>query len=266
MLKKIARILLGSTTVFVLCGVLAAQMPQTKKEAIKTGSTTTTESASGTVLAVGEGTVVAKLSNGEVRTFNPPPGIKITLDGQPASLDQIKVGTKFHATLTKTATSITDRTTTVGSGKVWFVSGTTVILTLPNGENRQYTVKKDYKFTVDGKPASVFDLRKGMVVKAEKIVESPRVEMAADRQVTATSPKPVEMAKAEPEPAPAPAPAPRRAEPAPAPAPAPEPAPAPAAPAEAPKKLPKTGSELPLIGLMGMLCGAGSLVMRRLRS
>ena len=61
----------------------------------------------------------------------------------------LKPGTKLTATVTTTTTPVTVRTTTVGSGRVWYVAGTTVILTLPNGENRQYKVARDYKFTVE---------------------------------------------------------------------------------------------------------------------
>src|SRR6185369_6191586 len=131
-----------------------------------------------------------------------------------------KVGTKLHATVSTTKTSVTDRTTTVGTGKVWFVSGNTVILTLPNNENRMYKVAESYRFIVDGQKATVHDLRKGMTVSAEKIVEEPRVEIATDTTVTGSAPPPprpvvaAAPAPAAPAPTPAPTPAPARATPA----------------------------------------------------
>jgi len=75
---------------------------------------------------------------------------------------------------------------------------------------------------------------------------------------------PTPAAAATPAPAPRPAPAPA-AEPRPSPAPAPAAAPAPAPAPEAPKKLPKTASPLPAIGLAGLLSLAGSLVLRSFR-
>ena len=75
---------------------------------------------------------------------------------------------------------------------------------------------------------------------------------------------PTPAAAATPAPAPRPAPAPA-AEPRPSPAPAPVAAPAPAPAPEAPKKLPKTASPLPAIGLAGLLSFAGSLVLRSFR-
>ena len=101
----------------------------------------------------------------------------------------MKPGTKLKATVTTTTTPVTDRTTTVGTGKVWFVSGNTVILTLPNNENRMYKVAESYRFIIDGQKASVHDLRKGMTVSAEKIVEAPRTEIAQDTIVTGHAPQ-----------------------------------------------------------------------------
>jgi len=158
-------------------------------------------------------------------------------------------GTRLNATITKTTTPVTVRTTTVGTGRVWYVAGTSVILTLPNGENKQYKVQPDYRFTVNGKPASVFELRRGMTVSAEKIVEEPTVEIATNTQVVGSAPKT--------------APAPAMAQAA-APAPAPAPAAAPA-PAVAPARLPKTGSPVPLGGLLGLLLVGGSWAVRRYR-
>jgi LPXTG-motif cell wall-anchored protein len=178
-------------------------------------------------------------------------------------LVDVPVGTKLNATVTTTSTSSTQRTVQSLTGKVWFAQGTTVILTLPDGKNRQYNVtNRDIKFKVDGRDATLIELRKGMTVSAEKIVEEPVVEVATNVAVTGSAP-PAPVAKAEPTPA---APAPR---PAPTPAPAAKqtpPPPPPPPPAEpAPAKLPKTGSPLPLIGLLGGLMTAAGLGLRQWR-
>jgi len=250
-------------------------MPQTSTHHVKTGSVTKSEQLSGKVVVVDGNTLVVKMASGDLRTFTPPESRRFVIDGKELSLAELKPGTKLRATVTNTETSITERTTTVGTGKVWYVSGTNVILTLPNGENRQYKVGKDYKFNINGQPATVFDLRKGMTVSAEKIVEVPRVELASNVAVTGTAPAEVTpVASATPRPATRPEPTPvasaaqapqraRAAEPVAAAA-APR-APAQSAPEPAPTRLPKTASPLPLIGLAGLLCGGLSLYMRRTR-
>jgi hypothetical protein len=82
------------------------------------------------------------------------------------------------------------RTVTVTNGTVWYVGGNTVILTLENGGgNRQYTVPSDYRFMVNGKPASVFELKKGMKVSGAKIVEEPVSEVGTKTVITGKAPK-----------------------------------------------------------------------------
>jgi LPXTG-motif cell wall-anchored protein len=145
-----------------------------------------------------------------------------------------------------------------------------VILTLPDGTNKMYKATPQMKFDVNGQKATVFDLKKGMRITAEKIVEEPRTEITNNTLVTGTAPKPkpVEVAAAPaPAPQPTPAAAPRAAAPppaqvaaqTPAPTPAREPEPAPSA------TLPKTGSPLPLVGLLGLLFTGAGIGLRRLR-
>src|SRR5204863_8185912 len=131
----------------------------------------------------------------------------------------------------------TERTVQTIKGKVFYVAAPTVILTLSTGENRQFVVKDTVKFHhSDGRDMTVFDLRQGMNVTAEKITEAPRVELVETRTVTGTAP-----AQAASQPAAA--------------------APKPGAPAvprataatsgqAAPARLPKTGSPVPLMGLL----------------
>ena len=244
-------------SLLALTAAAQQQMPQTTTERISGAPTVTTQEFNGRVLYVEGNTLVVRMSTGEVRTFTPPEDRKFIIDGQELSVRDLKPGTTLHATVATTTTPVTKRTTTVGSGKVFFVSGNTVILTLPNNENRMYKVKPEYRFIVDGKKASVHELRKGMTVAAEKIVEEPTTEIAANTTVTGSAPP-----APRPEVAQAPAPAPAREEAAPAPAPAPAPVEQSAA---LPPALPKSGSPLPLFGLAGSLFVAASLGLRRLR-
>ena len=241
--------LTGMTVIVVaLCAVtMAARTPQTR-EAIKGEGTVTTEKMSGEVVLVDGNTLVVRMSNGELRTFtNVPDSRRATIDGREVGVRELVPGTRLNATITKTVTPVTVRTTTVGTGKVQHVSGNTVILLLPNGENHQYVVRPEYKFNINGKPATVNDLRKGMTVSAEKIVESPTVEIASDTTVTGSAPR---VAAA---PAPAPEPAPRVSA---MPTPAPEPPPA---------KLPKTASPMFFEGLLGLLLVGGATAIRLIR-
>lgn len=217
------------------------QMPQTTTEKVKGDATAvTTQELRGEVMYVDGNDLVVKTTGGEIRSFRVPESRKFIIDGQELSVHQLQVGTKLTAKVTTTTTPVTVRTTTVGSGTVWYVLGNSVILTLPNGENRQYQVTDTMKFTVNGNPASVRDLRKGMTVGAEKIVEEPQTEMAVDTRVVGQAPRasaaaPVAVASAA--------------------------VGSPAA-APAPTTLPKTASAWPLVGLLGLLSLGASLGVR----
>ena len=93
------------------------------------------------------------------------------------------------ATVITTTQPVTERTTTVTNGTVWYASGDYVVLTLANGETRDYTVPPLVPFMVDGKPATVKDLKKGMRVSATKIVEQPKAEFSTTVIVTGKFPK-----------------------------------------------------------------------------
>jgi hypothetical protein len=104
-------------------------------------------------------------------------------------LNKAPIGTVLTADVTVTETPIVDRTITTLKGKVWVSSPTSVILTLENGENRQYDVPQGFMFDVDGRKVEAMQLRPGMNLTATKIVESPRTEITTDSVVTGVGPK-----------------------------------------------------------------------------
>jgi LPXTG-motif cell wall-anchored protein len=228
-------------------------------------ATTTTEQLSGEVVQVDGNNLIVRMANGDVRTFsNIPDSRRATVDGKQVSVRELRPGTRLNATITRTMTPVTVRTTTVGTGTVVYAVGSNVVLRLPSGEIRQYTVAPTYQFTVNGKPATANDLRPGMTVSAEKIVEEPRVEIALNSTIVGQSPGAQGAAAGG-----APTAAAARGQ-------AAGTAPAqgaggqgagaaPATGAGAPATLPSTGSPLPLVGLLGLLFVGGSYVMRRLR-
>ena len=166
----------------------AQEMPKTTKEIIKGKTTVTTEKASGIVLKAEGNTLVVRMSTGDVKEFVVPSDRKFLIDGKELSVTELKPGTMLQATIKTTMTPVTERTTTIGTGTVWFVTGNNVIVTLPNGENRQFTVDSNFHFLIGDEQVSVHDLRKGMKISAEKIVEAPAAELSRDTVVTGRAP------------------------------------------------------------------------------
>jgi LPXTG-motif cell wall-anchored protein len=265
---------LGASLLTVALLPAQQPMPRTTTESVRGASEVKTERLSGTVVEVDGNELLVRLVGGTLRNFVVPESRRFLVDGKELSVHELKPNTSLMATVTTTTTPITDRTTTIGSGKVFYVAGNTVILTLPNNENRMYKVEESFRFTVGGSRATVHDLRKGMIVSATKIVEAPRTEFASNTVVTGHAPPQPKSAEvqtnalAQTRP---PREPPAASEPAPAPEPTavPQPAPTPAkevAASHTPAELPKTGSPVVLFGVMGILFGCAALVMRRMRS
>jgi hypothetical protein len=197
MTKTASRILLGLciTLAFTLLTTAQQQMPRTTKESFAGVPTVKTEQLKGTVIQADGSHLAVWMSTGELGTFDVPESRRFIIDGKELTVRELKRGTKLTATVITTTTPVTDRTTTIGTGKVWFVSGNTVILTLPNNENREYKVLDSYRFIVEGRKATVHELRKGMIISASKIVEEPRMELASSVAVTGEAPPPPPQAR-----------------------------------------------------------------------
>lgn len=131
--------------------------------------------------------LLVKLESGEIRVFNVSPERRFIVDGTPLTVHQLKPGTTLTATFTSTP-PVGAPVVTV-TGKIWYVNGNTVILTLPDGTNKSYTVPPSFKFMVNGEPAPVSKLQKGMNVTAHRIPAPPSVEMSYDVEVTGTTRK-----------------------------------------------------------------------------
>jgi len=248
----------------------------------RTTTTTTTGAANtstqverGTVTYVSGNDLIVKMDSGVVRYFNVPDSARATVDGKELSVHDLKPGMKLQRTITTIETPKTVSTVRTIQGKVvQIIPPLSLILSFPQGPNKQYHIPEDQKFVVDGKTLTAFELKPGMSINATAVSTVESTTVTQQRATTGTAP------------APAPAPAPVAAEPkpatpvlvgvllievsAPAPAPVPtataRPAAAPAPPAEpAPAKLPKTGTDMPLIGLLGLLSCAASLGLRLMR-
>jgi len=123
---------------------------------------------------------------------------------------------------------------------------------MPDGTNKQYTVPGHAEFTINGKKATVFQLRKGMKVQATVITDAPETVLESNKHVVAQAPPSPELPLRvgtllilTPEPT--------------------EPTTL-ASAEQIPQELPKTGSSLPLIGLLGTLALTTALGLQAIRT
>jgi len=223
---------------------------------VKTKTTTTSGQAThevtverGEVVYVSGNDLMVKMQDGSIRHFpNVPESARATVGGRQLGIHDLKPGMKLERTLTITTTPQTITTVKTVTGKVWNITPPqSVILTLEDGTNQAFKIPKDQKFTVDGQQTDAWGLKKGMRVSATKIVEEPVSVVEHERRVTGSMPPP-------PPAPPADVPiliavATRPSVPVPATQP----------------ELPRTGSLLPLIGLLGTLSLVSSIGLRVIR-
>jgi hypothetical protein len=221
---------------------------------VRTETTTTSGQAThdvtverAVVVLVNGNDLVVRMEDGTIRHFpNVPESVRATVDGRQLGIHDLKPGMKLQRTLTVTTTPQTITTVKSVTGKVWHINPpNSVILTLEDGTNQQFKIPKNQRFMVDGQETDAWGLKKGMNVSATKIVEEPVTVVERKARISGAMPPP---------PSPPPADVPILVAEA-------RPVPGPAAPAE----LPKTGSPLPLIGLLGSLSLFSSFALRVIR-
>jgi hypothetical protein len=273
--QRILRALIGAgliSTVFVIGG--SAQV-QTQTDVTNGPATQVVKVRRGKVIYASGNEVVIRGDDGIVRDFpNVPESVRVTVDGQQLSVHDLQPGMTIEQTTITTTTPSVITTIKTVTGTVWKVlPPTSVILTLENGKNQEFRIPDNTKFTVGGQQTDAFSLREGMKVSATAVTEVP--ETVVEKEVIRTGqmpPPPMESIDAHlaflvilvpsdssTEPAAAqstqPASAQSTAEP------------ATAAPAEpAPAQLPKTGSSLPLIALIGGLFCSLALALKARRA
>jgi len=232
---------MGFLCLFLAAAAMAQVKTETKTSHGKAAVETKIER--GEVVTVSGNDLVVKMDDGQIRHFpNVPESAKITVDGQQLSVHDLKPGMKLERATTTSSTPQTITTVKTVTGTIWHVSPPTMVtLTLDDGSNQEFKIPKGQKFNVNGQELDAFGLKKGMKISATKVVEEPVNVITQNRQVTGEMPppppppteqiqgpllvesqakQPVQTAQAQPEPA---------------------------------GELPKTASELPLIGLIGIL-------------
>jgi hypothetical protein len=246
-----------STWLILGVGLVCLAFAVSTSAQVQTQTTTTTHTPTvvnqvenGEVITVSGNDLVVKMADGSIRHIaNVPESARVTVDGQQLGIHDLKPGMKLQRTITTTTTPKTITTVQSVTGTVWNVMPpVSVILTLADGKNQKFKIPKNQKFNVQGQMVDAWGLRKGMTISATKVVEVPVTDIALTRTVTGEMPTP---------PPPPPADVPILV--------AEETAPPVEVAQAAPTQLPKTASQLPLIGLLGFLSLASSLGLRGVR-
>jgi hypothetical protein len=210
----------------------------------------------GTVVLVDGNDLVVKAEDGHLRHFaNVPESARATVDGQEVGIHDLKPGMTLERTITTTTTPQMITTVKHVTGTVWSVNPpSSVILTLEDGTNQAFKIPDGQQFNIDGQITDAWGLRKGMNISATKVTEVPETVVEQEKAVTGTMPPPdppadlpILVVVVLPVDAPAPDPVPVQTA------------------AVALDALPKTASQLPLIGMLGFLALVSGLGLRAAR-
>jgi len=197
--------------------------------------------------------IVLELENGKFELLTLPPDFTFNVDGKHLSVHELKPGTKLTQEIHTVSTPQEVTTLRTIKGKVWHLNGKHVILSFPDGENKQYTVPDGIVFNINGEEKTVFDLRKGMEIDATVLRVEPQQMVTSHTVVTGQAPPPPDI----------PFEGPLLIEP------SKEPVQEASASVEhLPAKLPDTASIVPLTGLLGFVLltiYAGLRIARRSR-
>jgi LPXTG-motif cell wall-anchored protein len=198
--------------------------------------------------------LVLKLEDGKVEHLVVPESDRFTINGSDVTVHELTPGTKLTQTITTTVAPRYVTSVRTLKGKVWHMNAhaSTVILTLPDGSNQSYKIPSHAKITVGGQPKTVFDLRKGMKLEATIVTDDEHTVIERSKSVVGEMPAPPATLQEvgvllffEP---------PSLA------------APTMVASTEEPvSTLPKTGTTLPWVGLLGALALATSFGMGAIR-
>lgn len=233
-MNRPAGLFVGAVICLLFAGFAAAQ----EVEAI--------EIRSGKVLAVQGNDLIVRGPEG-VKRFTVADDFRFNMNGEMLSIHDLKPGMPIAAKITTIETPVTMTETRFVEGEVLMTNRSALVVKTKDGEIRKFTAKeiREAGFIIhdaNGKLMSANDLRKGQVFRATVITELPPeviTENELEVFVQQAPPPPKKVAKAVPPPPPA---------------------------KPKPVVLPKTGSKLPLIGLLGLgilVAGAGLTVARR---
>jgi len=249
---------LGGGILCLLLSIPAAAQVQTQKSEALGETTKTVQVQRGEIVYVNGNSVVVKMEDGALKHFdNIPDSLTVMVDGKQLNVHQLKAGMKVERqTITSSTPKVITTVETV-SGRVFHVQApNSVILTLENGQNQSFKIPNGQKFTVDGQETDAFGLKKGMMVSAQRVTEVPETVVAQEIKRTGKMPPPPPQPKSDvpilvvwAPPAPAPAASVNTA----------------AAAEPPPQKLPKTASDLPLVGILGAFLCAISLTGMAIR-
>ena len=246
-MKQVGRNILASFAAFALAsvGYVGQAFAQQKTvEHKQTGPDKITVDTRHTTVAYIEGNhLVVRLADGSLEAIRIPPEERFNIEGQKLSLHELKPGMTLTDEVFTTERPMTVKTVEITEGKVFHATARRLIIHTKEGETVDYNVPEWATVKINGEEKALHELRRGQTITATVTTEVPTIVQEREKRYHG---HPLAESKAE-----IAVPLPNRTEVTQV-MPPTEPQPTASTP-KVEEKLPATASNVPLIGLAGLL-------------
>ena len=244
-MKQIGRYMLTSFAVLALTGFADLALAQQKTvEHRQTGPAKLTVDTRHATVAYIEGNhLVVRLADGSLEAIRIPAGERFNIEGQKLTLHELKPGMTLTDEIFTTEKPMMVKTVEITEGKVFHASPHRLIIHTKEGEVVDYNIPEWATIKINGEERSLHELKRGQTITATITTEEPMT--VVDREKRSHGHPLVTESKEKTE---VPLPIKREVTQAKPPA---EPQPTTSA-TRVEEKLPRTASNVPLIGLTGI--------------
>lgn len=189
---------LAFVTLAFLCGTTLSSAAQdithpstTKTVGAPIHDVQTTQVQNAKVIHVSGHEIVVELENGKLELLNLGEDARFQVDGNELTVHELKPGTKLSQEIHTVTTPQEVSTLRTLSGRVWYINAPHyLVVALPKGGHRGFTVPQDAVFNINGEKKSIFGLRKGMDITATVLTVEPLHSITTHTVVTGQAPRP----------------------------------------------------------------------------
>lgn len=253
-MKRLVINTLASFAVLALTGFVGLALAQQKTvEHTQTGPDKITVDTRNTTVAYIEGDhLVVRLANGALEAIRIPPEERFNIEGQKLPLHELKPGMTLTDEVFTTERPMMVKTVEITEGKVFHATSRRLIIHTKDGEVVDYNVPDWATVKINGQEKSLHELRRGQTITATITTEVPTI--VSEREKRSHGHALLTDSKAQLETLPTRTEVTQTIPPA-------EPQPT-ASATKVEEKLPATASNVPLIGLSGMLALALAVALK----
>jgi len=129
------------------------------------------------------------MENGKFELLNLGADAKFQVEGKELTVHELTPGTRLSQDIHTVTTPQEVKALRTLNGRVWHVNPPNyLIVSLPEGGNREFIVPDDAMFHIDGVDKTLFDLREGMKISATVLKTEPLNSVTTHTVVTGQTP------------------------------------------------------------------------------